>query len=322
VLSRGRATHSVARGAAVLFPACAALAFASGRAVFPLSFLYGLGLGITITSINLLRSQRRADTRIREMNRLNLVWALGAFACPWLANEALYRTSVTFLFLALAAVFAVFTAWALAVETRFFPSEIPRAKQAHAATLRLPLVIAFTTLLATGIESATGAWIVTYAGRLRPGFWVPVAAGSVFWFGLLASRAIHSTPGIQRFSERTLLRVAVPIVALGCTFLLASRSQDTLLLAAFLIGLGVGPVYPVLLAAVLPRVNGNLIFVMAGLGGATFPWLTGTLSARAGSLRTGMMAPAGVGFVMLLLLPSIDNALHAIEQRAQALPEP
>jgi FHS family glucose/mannose:H+ symporter-like MFS transporter len=311
MLSRGRPTHSLARGACVLFPACVGLAFANGQAVMPLCFFYGLGLGITITSINLLRSQRRASARAREMNRLNLVWAFGASICPWLANEFLKRYSVRSLFLMLGAVFAMFALWTLLFEIRRLPSPATELRLAAAATRRLPLIIALATLLATGVESSTGAWIATYADRLRDGISVPVAAVSAFWLGLLISRALHSTRALHRLSEGSLLQSAAAIASLGCVLLVTTQRQEMLLVSGFLIGFGIGPVYPLMLAAVLPRFQGNVIFLMAGLGGATFPWLTGEVSSHFNALQIGFMVPAGAALMLLASMPLVSRIVTA-----------
>jgi FHS family glucose/mannose:H+ symporter-like MFS transporter len=314
LLSRGRATHSLARGTLLLFLACIALAFAEGRTVFPIALLYGLGLGITITSISLLRVERRAAIRARELNRLNLIWAAGAFSCPWLANEILRRSSVRTLFLLLAAAFAVMALWTALSEVRLHPSPRSTANKSPFADLRLPLILAVAAVLATGIESSMGAWIATYADRLRNNFEAPVAAASIFWFGLLASRAIHSTSLLARFSERFLLRSGSAVVALGCALLIAAHHQPMLLCAAFLTGFGIGPIYPLLLAVVLPRVRGNTIFLMGGLGGATFPLLTGTLSSQAHSLRTGLLIPALGGVLLFALMGPLSRKLSTMTE--------
>jgi FHS family glucose/mannose:H+ symporter-like MFS transporter len=317
LLSRGRHTHSVARGACVLFPACLGLAFSAGWTVKPLCLLYGLGLGITITSINQLRSSRRPDARAREMNRLNLIWALGAALCPWVANEILRVSNVRFLFLALGASFALFALWAILFEVRLLPSPRVELRQSTATKLRLPFIIAITTLLATGIESSTGAWIATYADRLRSGFAAPVAAATIFWLGLLISRALHSMRMSQRFSESALLRSGVSIACLGCVLLIAAQGQALLFVAAFLIGFGVGPVYPLLLASALPRFHGTLIFVVAGLGGTMFPWLTGTVSTRAHSLRLGLMVPAAASILLMALGLRVAQMIGLFDKHPQ-----
>ncbi len=314
LLSRGVMVHSVPRGAALLVAACCTLAFASGWAVFPVFFVYGLGLGISITSINRLRSQRCVRSRITEMNRLNLAWGLGAFSCPLLANEFLRLADVRTLFIALATAFAVFTAWMLLAERETVIAAEVQSEAARRSGARLPAIVALTTLMATGLESSAGAWIATYADRLRNEFEAPVATATVFWLGLLAARALYSTKLVGNFTEPVLLRFSTAVAAAGCVLLLAAQSQAILLIAGFLIGFGVGPVYPLLLAAVLPRVSGNAIFVAAGLGGTVFPWLTGALSTQAGSLRIGMFVPLAAGMALVACATGVAGALAAVNK--------
>lgn len=310
--SFGRATHSLARGTCLIAPVCFALAFARGIAIFPLCFLYGLGLGITITSISLVRSQRLHARRARELNRLNLIWVAGAFLCPWLANRILQLSNVETLFLAVGAAFSLFAIWTLAAEVRHLPSPCLPLALAATPAFRLPWAIAVATMLATGLESCTGAWIGTYAGRLRSG--IGVEATTLFWFGLLASRALHSTSLPQRFSERALLRNGAWIATCGSLFVLANHLPTLLLPGAFLIGFGVGPIYPLLLALTLPRVRGNVIFLMGGVGSALLPWLTGTLSARAHSLHVAMIVPSVAAIGLLLLARRVVGSLRDREE--------
>ena len=313
LLSRGRPASSVMRGSALLVPVCVAMGFVAGWGVFPVAFLYGLSLGITMTSISLLRSARCVESRVGEMNRLNLIWACGAFSCPSVANAVIRFNGVRALLLGLGALFALFSVWVLVVEMGRMPVMDSRGAASRTGGKRLPAVIAVVTLLAVGLESSTGAWIATYAERLRHGIEAPVAAATVFWFGLLASRAMHSTKVIATIHEHVLLKVDIAIAALGCGVLLLSTAPSTLLIAALLIGLGVGPIYPVLMAAVLPWVSGNMIFVTAGLGGTLFPMMVGALSTRTGSLRVGMIVPAMAGFGMVCLLPFAARRLQPLE---------
>lgn len=306
--SFGRATHSLARGLCLIAPTCCALAFARGFAIFPLCFLYGLGLGIAITSISLLRSQRLHHRRARELNRLNLVWVAGAFVCPWLANRILQLSNVEALFLAVGAAFSLVAIWTLGAEVRHLPS--PRLPTALAATsaFRLPLLIAVAAMLATGLESSTGAWIGTYASRLRSG--TGVEATTLFWLGLLGSRALHSTSLLRRFSETAMLRNGAWIATCGSLCIVTNHLPLLLLFGAFLIGFGVGPIYPLLLAVTLPKVRGNVIFLMGGVGSALFPWLTGTLSVRAQSLHVAMIVPSITAIGLLLLAGGVVRSLH------------
>jgi len=57
--------------------------------------------------------------------------------------------------------------------------------------------------------------------------------------------------------------------------------------------------YPLLLALVLEHNSGPAVFVLAGLGSAALPFLTGALSTSAGSLRAGLLVPAAAAIAMV-----------------------
>ncbi len=158
-----------------------------------------------------------------------------------------------------------------------------------------------------------GAWLATYAHRLQGGLATPVEATTLFWLGLLASRALCSTGCVGRWSERQLLLGFIAVAAAGCGVLVAFQRGELVWIAALLIGFGVGPVYPMLLAAVLPRVRGNLILVIAGVGASVFPWLTGALSGHFGSLRVGLAAPVAAGVALLLMGPRLAAVLEKLK---------
>jgi fucose permease len=72
-----------------------------------------------------------------------------------------------------------------------------------------------------------------------------------------------------------------------------------MLAAAFALGFGIGPTYPLLLAWALDLHRGGTIFFLAGVGSACLPWLTGLVSAERASLRTGLVVPLLGTLVML-----------------------
>jgi fucose permease len=91
------------------------------------------------------------------------------------------------------------------------------------------------------------------------------------------------------------------LVLAGALILIADSATLGALPGIFLIGFGLGPVYPLLLAIALQYSENTAIFFMAGLGSAFFPWLTGTVSSAAGSLRIGLLVPLGASVLLLAL---------------------
>jgi fucose permease len=83
--------------------------------------------------------------------------------------------------------------------------------------------------------------------------------------------------------------------------LIATTSSIGVLLAAFGLGFGLGPVYPLLLALALDFKESGVIFFVAGLGSACLPWLTGLISNQHASLHVGLFAPAVAAVLMLAL---------------------
>ena len=72
-----------------------------------------------------------------------------------------------------------------------------------------------------------------------------------------------------------------------------------MLAGALLLGLAIGPMYPLLLTLALGQGEaGNVVFVMAGCGASLLPLLTGLISKWSGSLRIGLSVPLIATFVM------------------------
>ena len=312
LVPRENSARVIASASALLAGVCVLLGFTHGWAVFPLTAAFGFGLGFSISTVTRVRLQCPPAQRITEVNRLNFIWGLGAFLCPGIANELIRHAGVRGLFLVLAMVFAIASGCVAIIRDQ---SQAALAGPAEAMPqVRLPWLAAAVGFLSVGMESALGAWLATYAHRLASGFAAPVEATTLFWLGLLSSRALCSTRLIRRFTERRLLAGFIALTAVGCAMLPVFVRRDAVLADSLLLGFGLGPMFPILLAAVLPKVRGNLVFVIAGVGASVFPWLTGTLSERFGSLRLGLLAPVTAGVFLLAITPAMTGALRRLSE--------
>jgi fucose permease len=90
-------------------------------------------------------------------------------------------------------------------------------------------------------------------------------------------------------------------VLAGTLILIADNATLGALPGIFLIGFGLGPAFPLLLAIALQYSENSAIFFMAGLGSAFFPWLTGEVSSAAGSLRVGLLVPLAAAVLLVTL---------------------
>ena len=268
--------------------------------------LYGLGLGIAMTSISLMRAREvSAATADVALNRLNLLWALGAFCAPALALHSLRLLSVSTVFRILGLIYgtAAILALALSAPRSQAGASAPDVQPGVNASLLpwSPLRLCLFAAAAVGLESAIGSWLTTYAERSTLGVLTAVSANSAFWAGLLLSRALHSISAISRFHSGSVRGVHIALTGAALLLLLLFPTRNMLPLSGLLCGLGLGPLYPWVLSVALPRFRSTAVFVLAGVGASVTPWLTGVLSSASGSLRTGLSAPAAV-FLLLAVI--------------------
>ena len=273
----------------------------SPRGPFHPAFLfYGLGLGAAMTAISLLRSQEAGPAESNlEMNRLNLLWAIGACCAPALALDSLHLISVQTLFRSEAAVLAC-TALLIVGLVGFAPvnHSLHTVAPAEPRPFAPPRMWLFAAA-AVGLETAIGSWLTTYTQRIAHGTGIAVWANSVFWLGLLLSRGAHSVRSRVSLHSRAVVGIHLGAVTAAAILLVVAPSQASLPVAALLAGLGLGPLYPLVLSLSLPRFRSAAVFVMAGVGASVLPWLTGALSTTFGSLRAGLVAPCATVIVLL-----------------------
>lgn len=298
LLSRGWLPGSIARGCAAAALGLCSLALTRGHAIFAAMPLYGFGLGNAMTSISLLQSRRHTEQRASEMARLNLVWSMGACLGPWIGLHGAAVAGVPVVLNALAACFVVLALLTLLLVPHA-EAELPNATdKAWGMSFLLLLLVP----LATGTESAAGGWLATYSRRAGDTFGEVIGTATCFWAGMLLSRFAQSLRNIAAALSRPLLILGPCIMAIGLALVLTTHSSAAMLSGALLLGLGIGPMYPLLLALTLGRGEGkNVVFVAAGCGASLLPFLTGLVSGRLGSLRAGLCVPLAASLLMLAL---------------------
>ena len=300
LIVRGRLQWLAILGVSGSAVATLALAESRGGMLRPAFLLYGTGLGIAMTAISLLRSRAvpRVDSNL-EMNRLNLLWALGACFAPTMALRSLHVVSVRTLFLSEAS--ALLLAAGLLLVTKR-PGNVPDPSEATAELIlsrSVPLRLCIFAGAAVALETAIGGWLTTYAERVAHGVGAAVWANSAFWFGLLLSRGAHSFRSGRWLASGWVTTAHLAAVTLAVALLVVAPYEAMLPIAALFAGLGLGPLYPLALSITLPRYRSNAIFVATGLGAAVLPWVTGMLSTALGSLRSGLLAPCATVLILL-----------------------
>ena len=258
-----------------------------GHAAAPAAGLYGLGVGTAMTSISLLQSRRKPERRTREMAALNLTWGVGALAGPLLLLRGSARFGLQHLLVAFAGVLFVAALFATITIPQVSASDGRSQPRSHGLRA-VPLSFFLLLPLATGIESGTASWLSTYSSRAGHVLNVTIGTLTAFWAGFLLSRLVTAVRSVTASSRTRLLRLSVVLLA-GMLLLLLHWTAWTDSDGAFLVGAGIGPLFPLFLAQQLEFGEaGNTGFLAAGMGSAVLPLLTGAVSQWTHSLRDGM----------------------------------
>jgi MFS transporter, FHS family, glucose/mannose:H+ symporter len=275
--------------------------------VGPAFGVYGLGLGLAMTSTNMLVGRRYPSRKGAALALLNFSWSAGAVACPLLVAQFLRHLSSGASFGLLGLVVLPFALLPLFVD-RDSPSA-PIISGLPLAGIREARVISYFALLAflyVGIEASVGNWTSTYASRTIA--WTLFGSSfavAIFWAALLLGRAM--TPAMLTIlPESRLYRAAVVATIAGISLLLLAHSPPTLLAGSALTGLALAPLFPLILSLFLTEMgesrNAGWVFAIAGAGGAVLSWLTGTVSTDSGSLRIGLLVPGTAALLMAALV--------------------
>jgi fucose permease len=287
----------------------AGLALCGGHALFFLFLLFGTGLGLAMTANSVLTGDRYRERRAAMLTVLNFSWSAGAAVSPFTVQFVIQHAGVGGLFWCMAVAAGCSALLALFLNDRQ-TSGPQQSSLASTATMRSSRsVVAFFAifgLLYCGTEAALGGWVLTYVHRLH--FQIsaaPPLAASCFWLSLLVGRAVAPAV-LLRIREELLLAVALICAFIGVALLLTLHSLPAVVLSAALAGFSMAPIFPICVAIFMALTSDpaqtRWMFAIAGMGSATLPWATGQLSARTGSLHTGLLVPLFALGIMLVMM--------------------
>jgi fucose permease len=319
---------SVLYGSAITAAGCIAMAWVGFGAAHLALFCIGLGLGAGLTAGNVIAGTSVPRERARLIAILNVVWGLGAIACPVLVR-LLSAGGIQHFFFATAAFLAATSLAAVIIpraslnpsptQPAQFATTSPPLSRASSKSSRLPLppipllVFGGAAFLYIGVENALGGWLPSYAIRINPALHASSIA-LCFWVAELTGR-ILVTILMTFIGEAALYRICLALLILTqiVLCLTANISANGIVALTFLGALSLAPVYPLIVSFLLARTgnhaNLGALFATASFGGASLPWLTGVFSTQFHNLRTGFLVPAA-GATLLLVLSPILTAKH------------
>jgi fucose permease len=312
LLCTGRFARRIAYGFAMAAAGCACMTFVRGPLLLPVFLLLGVGVGSSMSAVNLFVGREYSQRPAPVLVFLNFSWGAGALLAPLFAAYVLVHHSFRAAYAVLAAA-AVMAAVVCRLFLRDGP-ETPHEEEVRPAYAHLRVVAIFglAVFLQVGIENSAAAWLTTYTLRIAHSS-VSLAArlSAIYWIGVLASRALTALV-LLRANPGTILRSAIPTALVAASLLVAVPTVSVCILSMLLLGIATAPIYPLLVAASFGRVyqisDTRWILAAAGFGGSVLPWLTGWLSAQFGSLRVGILTLPAALLVLVLLLPFLFPA--------------
>lgn len=237
------------------------------------------------------------------MNGLHFCFGVGAFLAPIIVAQARLRTGdIAWGYWTLALLAAPVLAALL-----WLPSPAIRKNgDAAGAPLTVPwglvALIAGMLLLYVAAETSFGGWIYTYALQtgVIPDETQAAYLTSIFWGALTAGRLL-AVPLAARLKPRVLLTLDLlgALTSIGLMLALP-RSALALRVAAAGLGLSLASFFPTTITLAEQKIplTGQInswLFVGAGLGGMTLPWVIGQVFETLGP-RT---LPVSVGLALL-----------------------
>ena len=259
----------------------------------------GVGIGMTLPSINMLVLEMNRDRSASALSILNFCWGLGAIACKpfvdlWSSADSIGLT--TFILAAPLLLFT-FLLFLTAGESKPKMAKASTGDETVATaiwTMPVAWMIALFNFIHVGFESGIGGWLTTYAGRLdgRPlANWISPTL--LYFLFFVIGRGF--APALFRFlNENKMLMIGLTIVLVGMIFTLSAGTVAVLSLGASIAGFGTSWIFPTNVARFSKTFGETAarratpLFICGTLGAASSTWLIGFISNKTGSLHSGM----------------------------------
>jgi FHS family glucose/mannose:H+ symporter-like MFS transporter len=258
-------------------------------------FVSGYGVGLGITSMNVLIGRRYTTHTGSALSTLNFFFATGAVACGFLAALLLPRFGLHGPILAFAGLFLITALGGLAMSSHANVSADVVVDGERPISSRLHLYFAGLLFLYGGLETCLTAWLTTYSLRLG-GVHLSGAQSAVvlLWLALTAGRALSSA-AMRFFAESAVQRVGLVVSAVMILAIATTHRNELLSVYCVLLGLSLAPFFPSTFAILMRRRptsrQAGTVIAASGLGAALFPWMMGAVSTHSGSLRVAMIVP-------------------------------
>jgi len=275
------------------------------------SGIYGLGYGFATPGTNLWVGESYGERRASALSIVNLAWGAGAISSSPLAMLAMRASHVSLLLYAVGALGVVLVMVLLRMPFGKAPHEessVPKVANDKVAGTGVAVLLGILFFVYVGTEVGTSYWAPAHAQRAAAWNTNTWALAPMFFFaGLLGGRGAAAAI-LLHVKEVKVAVGGLLLAATGEAIFLRAHFAATLFSGAFLAGLGLASIFPILIAwlskwyGTRARKVGGVMFALAALGSALVPPLVGVVSRYAGSLRIGLLVPLSGCALMLTVI--------------------
>jgi CP family cyanate transporter-like MFS transporter len=275
--------------------------------VFPGLLINGIGIGLTLPSINMIVVELNPTRTATALNTLNFFWGLGAILCQPLlgglssdGNIALPATVISSV-LILSGIAQIPFAKAL--------RSAAEAKDAASAsdsiwTRPLAWFVAAFNFIHIGYETSMGGWLPEYTREL--GFAVTFAPIVLFYIFFVAGRLVSGVV-FPISNENKAILIGLIITTVGMFPQLFATDGMMLMAGACISGFGTSWIFPTTISRFSTIFgesasrNATPFFMVGSTGAAAIPWLTAQFGTADGKLGAGMFVLLGSLVVLILM---------------------
>jgi len=271
----------------------------------------GIGIGLTLPSINMLILELNPLRTAAALSILNFCWGAGAIICkPFVDYTG--RGGIAAPTIILAGVLMVCSVLMIKLPSRSNNQtdsgpDTGQSKTADVPVWSTPLawILALFNFVHVGFESGMGGWLTTYTGRIE-GVIATDLFSPTFLYFLFFVIGRATAPLFFRFvNENVMLLISLGLILVGMAATLAARDLGLLSVGACISGFGTSSIFPTTVSRFgrifgpsAPR-KATPLFICGTLGAATVNWLIGFLSNQMSDLRSGMFVLAASVLILI-----------------------
>ena len=272
----------------------------------------GIGIGLTLPSINMLILELNPTRTTSALSILNFFWGVGAIISSPFVDFFSHKTDIFTPTIILSVALLI-----IGAAIFFQPKDFEKKQISDEETedFAVPIwsnpiawAIAAFNFIHVGFESAMGGWLKTYTQRVETDAAINLLSPIFLYFVFfVVGRGV--SPIFFRFlNENKMLILSLLTILLGMLILLSAKNGWLLSVGASIAGFGTSSIFPTNMSRFTKTFGASAsrratpFFICGTLGAAFTTWFIGYVSNRNDNdLRSGMFILLGSILILIVL---------------------